>query len=79
MARFWFRRLRRADDGGPVYVLELDSPSPPVREPPSLDAVHFGRRGHVQDRSALLLSVVVAMMAALSVGFALAVIFVSDA
>ncbi|KAL1473025.1 hypothetical protein MTO96_038985 [Rhipicephalus appendiculatus] len=43
--------------------------------PPSLDAVHFGRRGHVQDRSALLLSVVVAMMAALSVGFALAVIF----
>ncbi|KAL1471629.1 hypothetical protein MTO96_039838 [Rhipicephalus appendiculatus] len=45
MARFWFRRLRRADDGGPVYVLELDSPSPPVREPPSLDAVHFGREG----------------------------------
>ncbi|KAH8039742.1 hypothetical protein HPB51_008580 [Rhipicephalus microplus] len=59
----------------PVYVLELNSPSPPVREPPSLDAVHFGKRRHVQGRSPLLLSVFVAIMVALSIGFALTVIF----
>ncbi|XP_049520560.1 uncharacterized protein LOC125944255 [Dermacentor silvarum] len=75
MARFWFRRLRRADDGGPIYTLELNSPSPPVEEPASLDAVHFGRKGSIEDRSALILAVVVALLAVITIGFALAVIF----
>nr|XP_054923200.1 uncharacterized protein LOC129383035 [Dermacentor andersoni] len=60
----------------PVYVLELNSPSPPpVEEPASLDAVHFGRRGIVESRSTLILSAVVALLAILTIGFALAVIF----
>ncbi|XP_070388946.1 uncharacterized protein [Dermacentor albipictus] len=75
MARFWFRRLRRADDGGPVYVLELNSPSPPVEEPNSLDAVHFSRKGIIESRNTLILSAVVALLAVLAIGFALAVIF----
>nr|XP_054923106.1 uncharacterized protein LOC129382903 [Dermacentor andersoni] len=76
LPRFWRRKdQRRASDDGPVYVLELSSSAASVRETAASDVVHYGGKGRAEGRSVLVLSIVVALLTVLAVGFALGVIF----
>ncbi|KAL1421117.1 hypothetical protein MTO96_023424 [Rhipicephalus appendiculatus] len=80
LARFWRRKvLRRADDDGPVYVLDLNSHAASVEALDTPGAVHYGEKVSAEGRSVLILSVVVALLTVLAVGFALGVIFRENA
>ncbi|KAH7955287.1 hypothetical protein HPB52_000091 [Rhipicephalus sanguineus] len=78
LANFWRRKvLRRADDDGPVYVLDLNSSAASAEVLDTPDTVHYGDKGSSEGRSVLILSVLVALLTVLAAGFALGVIFLS--